>query len=125
MWVIPEQFQEYFLWKPFIVRTDDNLLTYIMTTSNLDATQHRGVESLVRFSFSIEYQKGRDNVAADALSQVTLKLDVEIMKSILDRVTMGMTDRVDAQDPVVANADEDIHKPVQEIVVLARAPKHT
>ena len=38
-------------------------------------------------------------MATDALSQVTLKLDAEIMKSILDGVTMGMTNRSDAQDP--------------------------
>ena len=41
-WVIAEQFQEYLLLKPFIVRTDNNLLTYIMTTPNLDATWHCG-----------------------------------------------------------------------------------
>ena len=65
--------------------------------------------------FSIEYQKGWDNAAADALSQVTLKLDAETMKSILDGVTVGMMERADAQDPVVAKADEEIHKPVQEL----------
>ena len=40
-----------------------------MTTPNLDATQHCWVESLVRFTFSIEYQKGQDNAATDALNQ--------------------------------------------------------
>ena len=39
-WVISKQFQEYLLWKLLIVRIDNNPLTYIMTTSNLDATQH-------------------------------------------------------------------------------------
>ena len=92
-----------------------------MTTTNLDATQHWWVELFATFTFRIEYQKGRDNAAADAMSQVTLKLDAKIMKSILDGVTMGMTNRVDAQDPAVAMADEDIHKPVQETAVLARA----
>ena len=112
-WAIAEQFQEYLLWKPFIVRTDNNMLIYFMTTPNLDATQHQWVESLARFTFSIEYQKGKDNAAADALSQVKLKLDTEIMKSILDGVTMGTTNRTDTQNPAVAKADEDIHKPVQ------------
>ena len=92
-----------------------------MTTPNLDATQHQWVDALAIFTFSIEYQKGRDNVATDALSQVKSKLDAEIMKSILDGVTMGMTNRADAQDPVVTKADEDIHKPVQETVALTRA----
>ena len=62
------QFQEYLLWKPFIFRTDKNPPTYVITTPNLDATPHHLVESLVRFSFSIEYQKGWDNAVADPLS---------------------------------------------------------
>ena len=71
-WAIAEQFQEYLLWKPFVARTNNNLLTYIMTTPNLDATQHWCVELLVKFTFSIEYQKQWDNAATVALSQVTL-----------------------------------------------------
>ena len=62
-----------------------------------------------------------DNVAADTLIQVTSKLDAGIMKSILNGVTTAITDRADTQDPVVAKVDEDIHKPVQETAVLARA----
>ena len=85
-----------------------------MTTPNLDATPHWCVELLARFTFSIEYLKGRDNAVADTLSPVTSKMDAQIMKSILDGVTMGMTNRGDAQDPAVAKADEDLHKPVQE-----------
>ena len=90
-----------------------------MTTPNLDATQHQWVDLLARFMFSIEYQKGWDNMAADALSQVTLKLDAKTVKSILDGVTVGTTERADAQDLAVAKADEDIHKPVQETASLA------
>ena len=57
-WAIAEQFQEYFLWKLFIVKTDNNLLTHIMITPNLDATRHQWVESLAWFTFSIKYQMG-------------------------------------------------------------------
>ena len=39
-WAIAEQFQEYLPWKPFVVKTDNNPLTYILTTPNLDATWH-------------------------------------------------------------------------------------
>ena len=41
------------------------------------------------------------------------------MKSILDQVTMGAMDREDAHNPVVAKADKEIYKPVQETVTLA------
>ena len=57
--------------------------------------------------FSIKYQKGYDNAAADALSHATSKLNAKTMKSILDRVTMGTTKRADAHDLVVAKADEN------------------
>ena len=80
-----------------------------MTTPNLDATQHYLVEWLARFSFSIKYQKGRDNAATDALSYVTSKLDAVTVKSILEGVTVGMTKRVDVHHPVGADANEDIH----------------
>ena len=60
-------------------------------------------------------------MAADALSQVTLKLNAETIKSILDGVTIGTIKRTDAHDPVVANADEEIHKPVHGTVILAQA----
>ena len=42
-----------------------------MTTPNLDGAQHSWVESFARFTFSIQYQKGWDSLATDALSQVT------------------------------------------------------
>ena len=79
-----------------------------MTTPNLDATQHCWVESLVGFTFSLEYHKGWDNAAADALSQITLKLDTETVKSILNGVMVGTIGRADAHDQAVA--EEEIHK---------------
>ena len=39
-WAIMEHFKEYLLYQPFWVKTDNNPLMYIMTTSNLDATGH-------------------------------------------------------------------------------------
>ena len=76
---------------------------------------------LAGFTFSIEYQKGRGNAVADALSCVASKLDAEIVKSILDRVTAGTIGRADVHDPVVAEADERIHKQVEETAGQARA----
>ena len=84
-WEIAEEFQEYLCWKLFAVKYDNNPpLSYILTTLNLDATWHHWVESPAGFTFSIEYQKRRDNVVADALSHVVSKLNAEAVKSILD-----------------------------------------
>ena len=67
-WAITEHFKEYLLYQPFLVKTDNNPLTYIMTTPNLDATGHQWVGALAKFNFQLEYQKGKDNTVADALS---------------------------------------------------------
>ena len=70
-WAITEHFKEYLLYQPFLVKTDNNPLTYIMTTPNLDTTGHRWVGALAKYDFQLEYQKGQDNAVADALSWVT------------------------------------------------------
>ena len=55
---ITEHFKEYLLYQPFLVKTDNNPLTYIMTTPNLDAAGHQWVGALVKFNFQLEYQNG-------------------------------------------------------------------
>ena len=42
-WVVTKHFKEFLLYQPFLVRTDNNPLTYIMTTPNLYATEHQFV----------------------------------------------------------------------------------
>ena len=39
-WSVTEHFKEYLAFAPFVVRTDNNPLTYILTDPNLDATGH-------------------------------------------------------------------------------------
>ena len=50
-WAITEHFKEYLLYQPFLVKTDNDPLTYIMTTPNLDATGHQWVGALANFNF--------------------------------------------------------------------------
>ena len=57
-WAITEHFKEYLLYQPFLVKTDNNPLMYIMTTPNLDTTGHQWVGALAKFNFMLECQKG-------------------------------------------------------------------
>ena len=68
-WAVMEQFHEYLQYWPFKVLTDNNPLTYILKTPNLDALGHRWVAALAGFEMTIEYLKGTNNKVADALSQ--------------------------------------------------------
>ena len=69
-WAITEQFQDYLQYRPFTVLTDNNLLTYVLTTPNLDALGHRWVTALAGYNMTIRYLKGSDNKVADALSRL-------------------------------------------------------
>ena len=71
-WGIMEHFREYWAYAPFMVKMDNNPLTYILTTPNLDATGHRWVGALASFEFELEYQKGSENGVADGLSRVPI-----------------------------------------------------
>ena len=67
-WSVTEHFEEYLVYAPFVVKMDNNPLTYILTTPNLDITGHRWVGTLASFEFTLEYQKGVENGAANTLS---------------------------------------------------------
>ena len=53
------------------MHTNNNLLTYILTTAKLDAASHCWVVSLANYNFRLHYQSGKTNIDADALSRVS------------------------------------------------------
>ena len=111
-WAITEHFKEYLLYQPFLVRTDNNPLMYIMTTPNLDATGYQWVGALVKFNFQLEYQKGWDNTVAYVLSRITTHLSPKAVQSVLDGVTLGAAQREERDDSAMVESDHDIEKEV-------------
>ena len=84
-WAVMEQFREYLQYQPFTVRMDNNPLTYILTTPNLDALGHRWVTALAGYNMKLEYLKGVDNKIADTLSRLPPeKLDEYAVAELLD-----------------------------------------
>ena len=92
-----EHFKEYLTYSPFVVQTDNNPLTYVLTTPNLDATGHRWVGALASFQFELEYQKDADNGAADALSRVPISHSQQTVQSLLEGAITGAADRGEAK----------------------------
>ena len=90
-WVVTEQFHEYLLpygknRNEFVVHTDNNLLTYIFSSANLDAAGQRWVAHLASYNFSLEYQKGKDNTVANFLSQMNERLPEEEVQEYLNKI---------------------------------------
>ena len=72
-WAITDQFHEYLYGNMFDVYTDNNPLTYVLTTFKLDAMGHRWIAGLANYNFHIHYKLGTSNVEPDALSQIGLE----------------------------------------------------
>ena len=75
-----------------ITYTDNNPLTYALTTAKLDATGQRWIAALALYNFRIYYRSGKMNANADALSRIPWEVSVtdksicyepEIVKAIV------------------------------------------
>ena len=55
--------------------------------------------ALARFHMNIEYLRGTDNKVADALSQVSVRLDKDTIDKILEHAKNSMVPRAETDDP--------------------------
>ena len=132
-WAVTEQFHEYLSpygknRNEFVVRTDNNPLTYIFSLANLDAAGQRWVAQLASYNFALEYQKGKDNTVADFLSRLDdhlppskvqdylNKIPYPEVKAVLDNAITPLTER--AKQGV--RPDPDNQKASPEVTVGVR-----
>ena len=72
-WAVTEKFRDYLFYSTsFTVYTDNNPLTYILSSAKLSAVGHRWVAELADFNFDIKYRPGKSNIDADVLSRLPL-----------------------------------------------------
>ena len=132
-WAVTEQFHEYLSpygknRNEFVVWTDNNPLTYILSSANLDAASQRWVAQLASYNFALEYQKGKDNTVANFLSHLDdclsagkvqdylNKIPYPGVKAVLDNAITPLTDR--AEQGVRPNPNNQ--KASQEVTISAR-----
>ena len=122
-WAVTEQFREYLQYRPFTMLMDNNPLTYILRTLNLDALGHRWVTALAGYNMTIRYLKGSDNKVADALSRIKTRLDPDTVTELLNHAKGGAP-RAEAEDIRIIEEEE---RADQEVILrttqLARQDK--
>ena len=111
-WALTDQFKEYLWYRPFTMRTDNNLLTYVMTTPNFYAIGHRWVTLMARYNMTIEYLKGADNKVADLMSRVPEQLDPETVTILLNHARNSDYPQAEADDPWVMEEQQRINEDV-------------
>ena len=114
-WVVTEQFHEYLSpygknRNEFVVSTDNNPLTYIFSSANLDAAGQHWVVCLTSYNFSLEYQKGKDNTVVDFLSQMNECLPEEEVPEYLNKIPYSGVKAVlnNAIMPIKEHAEQGI-----------------
>ena len=90
-WAVTEQFHEYLSpygknRNEFVVWMDNNPLTYIFSSANLDAARQRWVAQLASYNFALEYQKGKDNMVANFLSHLDNHLPPGEVQDYLNKI---------------------------------------
>ena len=76
-WSVTEKFHDYLYGNRFLVLTDNNPLTYLLTTAKLDSTGHRWRADLQLYNLSVRYRLVRTNVDADLLYRLPKRVTEE------------------------------------------------
>ena len=95
-WAITEQFHKYLYGNTFAVYTNNNPLTYILTSVKLVATGQSWVASLANYKIALSYQSGKMNVDVDALSHIPRKehkqhIRDDAVHTLISQVSQGTT----------------------------------
>ena len=105
-WSVTERFHEYLYGGQFNVYTDNNPLTYVLTTAKLDATGQRWIANLANYNFKIYYHSEKLNVDADSLSRIPWEME-SVRETPLDPVLLRSTiinPQVRVKMPMLPNA---------------------
>ena len=147
-WCITEKFSDYLIHgPPFEVITDNNPLTYVLTTAKLNATGLRWINQLANYQFSIKYRSGKKHLDADFLSRhpvneintieknanIILKLDdvntllsqssrnvCTVSRAKVELLNFGNTEQVKFQksDVIKEQQSDDVIGPIYKIVEM-------
>jgi len=90
-WAVTKKFKDYLYGHKCVVVTDNNPLTYVLTTAKLDAVGHRWLAELSSFNLELVYKSGRTNIDADTLSRLPKRtcncspqMVNELVQSVID-----------------------------------------
>ena len=115
-WAMTDQFHEYLYGGEFDVYTDNNPLTYVLTTAKLDATSQRWIAALALYHFRIYYWSGKMNANADALSRIPWEVS-KTDKSVSAWMTVT-SETIDVGEP--SSSGEPVFKKRREDIIKGK-----
>jgi hypothetical protein len=120
-WSVCEKFKDYLYGNHFSVFTDNNPLSYVISSAKLDATGHRWLAELSTFDFSIHYRSGSRNGDADALSRLQPKSEtfvpdhvIKAVCAVSNPVHVGAVEMLGAVPDVADNVTIDTDRSLEQ-----------
>ena len=92
-----------------------NPLTYVLTTTKLDATGHQWIAKLAKFNFTINYCLRKSNVIVNALSRIPWDQNIEVH-------TIGAIFKATVDGTEILMAVLICHKRVISFLILELSP---
>lgn len=69
--MVVQRWHQYLTMRPFIIRTDQQSLKHLLNHKTSTTFQLKWLPKLAGLDYSVEYKRGADNKAIDALSRIT------------------------------------------------------
>lgn len=82
---------QYLTVKPFVIKTDQKALKFLLEQKLHTGNQLKWIIKLMQYDFEIEYKKGKENKAADALSRLPL---VELSSMTLSTMRSNLLEAI-------------------------------
>ena len=121
-WSITDKFHDYLFGHQFRVVTDNNPLTYVLTSAKLDSTGHRWLSALGAYDFDIVYRPGKSNLDADALSRLPAQqqeesvMSSDSVKAICGSIATPFVDTLALAPDVMDTMNIDMHMTIENSI---------
>lgn len=83
-----KKWRPYVLGHPLTIKTDHQILKFLLEQKIGTPTQQRWVSKLLSYDFVVEYKKGQENKVVDALSRRNEKEELVVTLSVISYPTL-------------------------------------
>lgn len=107
VWAV-KYFRPYMYGRPFKILTDHKPLVYLFSMKDPSSRLMKFRMTLEEYNFEVQYVKGSDNAAADALSRITSKDLKEMHESVLNVMTRAQARKLNNTNSAVDMDTSDL-----------------
>lgn len=96
-----EKWRPYLLGRRFNIKTDHQSLKYLMEQRILTPLQQKFITKLLPCNYEVQYKRGKENVAADALSRIPEEyITLQAIFTVTSLLIQDIRDSVDQESHV-------------------------